>query len=1018
MSIGYKEQTGASVPTPPSGEMNTFIDSTDGHLKKKDDTGAIVDIEGTAAGVSSFNTRTGAVVSQAGDYLASEIDNTPAGDIIATNVQDAINELDSEKAPITHVGSTGVSQHGLATGVVAGFLSPSDFTKLGTVATGATANQTDAYLLARANHTGTQSAATITGLATVATTGAYADLTGTPSGLPPTGTAGGDLTGSYPNPTLASSGAGAGTYGSATKTVTETVDAKGRITSVSQQDIAIPSTQVTDFVEASQDAVGGALTNTSNINLTYNDGANQISADLTNTAVAAGTYGSASQSPQVTVDAKGRVTNVTNQSISIPYSSVTGTPSSLPPSGSAGGDLTGSYPNPTLGTTAVTPGTYGTATQVSTVTIDSKGRATNAVNTTIAIPSTQITDFTEAAQDAVGNALINTTTINLTYNDAGNTIKADVNASSIGDPLLTTGINANKISSGIVSNTEFDYLDGLSSNIQTQLNGKEPSITTLTIAKGGTNSGTALNNNRNIVSSGGAIVESAAITANRALISDTNGLPTQSTVTSTELGFVSGVTSAVQTQINAKVSKTGDSMSGALSMTDTGGNGYFDLAPQSVTPSAPASGVRLYSGATGRVAWKGSAGNAAAFDATGITGTRIYTLPDTSITVMGDPMTTIGDTIYRNGSNVTSRLPIGTTNQIAKVVGGVPAWADENIFWPFGDGSDGNITISAPTTLTGNVFYNKVTINTGGSINTGNYMFSCLELDLTGFTSGTDAITFSGNPGNNSTTSTGGAAPGATAATYFAGTGNGTAGGASSTTTGAQAGAPTSQSPSNGGNGGQGSAGGSGAGGAQAGGALRSGSNATLPVKYAAPSIIFQRNTSQMLAGVGGAGGGGGGGTGALAGTGGGSGGGGGGFTVLFVKKLTTGASTVASAITSKGGKGGNSAASTNANSGSGGGGGGGGGGYIFFVYAQRSGSAVTNLIDASGGNGGNSGNGNGTGNAGNAGQGGDGGRIDIVNLTDMTNVHVVGSAGSAGGTGSGTTGATGGAGGGALATL
>jgi hypothetical protein len=35
----------------------------------------------------------------------------------------------------------------------------------------------------RTNHTGTQSAATITGLATVATTGAYSDLSGTPTGL-------------------------------------------------------------------------------------------------------------------------------------------------------------------------------------------------------------------------------------------------------------------------------------------------------------------------------------------------------------------------------------------------------------------------------------------------------------------------------------------------------------------------------------------------------------------------------------------------------------------------------------------------------------------------------------------------------------------------------------------------------------------------------------------------------------------------------------------------------------------
>lgn len=45
------------------------------------------------------------------------------------------------------------------------------------VANGATANQADAFLLARANHTGTQAASTITGLAAVATSGSASDLT-------------------------------------------------------------------------------------------------------------------------------------------------------------------------------------------------------------------------------------------------------------------------------------------------------------------------------------------------------------------------------------------------------------------------------------------------------------------------------------------------------------------------------------------------------------------------------------------------------------------------------------------------------------------------------------------------------------------------------------------------------------------------------------------------------------------------------------------------------------------------
>jgi hypothetical protein len=90
-----------------------------------------------------------------------------------------------------------------ATTSLAGVLSAADKTKLDGIATGATANSTDAVLLARANHTGTQAASTITGLATVATSGAYSDLSGAPSSLPPSGGAGGVLSGTYPNPGFA-----------------------------------------------------------------------------------------------------------------------------------------------------------------------------------------------------------------------------------------------------------------------------------------------------------------------------------------------------------------------------------------------------------------------------------------------------------------------------------------------------------------------------------------------------------------------------------------------------------------------------------------------------------------------------------------------------------------------------------------------------------------------------------------------------------------------------------------------
>lgn len=43
---------------------------------------------------------------------------------------------------------------------------------------------------------------------------------------------------------------------------------------------------------------------------------------------------------------------------------------------------------------------------------------------------------------------------------------------------------------------------------------------------------------------------------------------------------------------------------------------------------------------------------------------------------LGDPMTTIGDIIIRNGLNVTARLGIGLANQVLTTSGGLPTWTD------------------------------------------------------------------------------------------------------------------------------------------------------------------------------------------------------------------------------------------------------------------------------------------------------------------------------------------------------
>ena len=58
------------------------------------------------------------------------------------------------------------------------------------------------------------------------------------------------------------------------------------------------------------------------------------------------------------------------------------------------------------------------------------------------------------------------------------------------------------------------------------------------------------------------------LTASKALVSDANGKVSASSVTSTELGYVSGVTSAIQTQLNGKLGTSGDGSSTTVTFTD------------------------------------------------------------------------------------------------------------------------------------------------------------------------------------------------------------------------------------------------------------------------------------------------------------------------------------------------------------------------------------------------------------------------------------------------------------------
>ena len=138
------------------------------------------------------------------------------------------------------------------------------------------------------------------------------------------------------------------------------------------------------------------------------------------------------------------------------------------------------------------------------------------------------------------------TTVNVTW-DSGNLpneaiTNVYVGALSKTNDSIPTGISATKIADGTISDTEFQYLNGVSSSIQTQLDAKNATIT-----------GSA------------STIDTESLTANRAVISNGSQKIAVSDVTSTELGYLDGVSSNVQTQLNAKQA----TITGAATTIDT-----------------------------------------------------------------------------------------------------------------------------------------------------------------------------------------------------------------------------------------------------------------------------------------------------------------------------------------------------------------------------------------------------------------------------------------------------------------
>jgi len=106
--------------------------------------------------------------------------------------------------------------------------------------------------------------------------------------------------------------------------------------------------------------------------------------------------------------------------------------------GLTGGGTSGAV-TVSLASTAVTAGSYGAAGTVSTFTVDAQGRLTAAGNSAISITASQVSDFSEAAQDAVEGAITAGTGVTKAYNDGANTISLSIGQDVATNAAVTFG---------------------------------------------------------------------------------------------------------------------------------------------------------------------------------------------------------------------------------------------------------------------------------------------------------------------------------------------------------------------------------------------------------------------------------------------------------------------------------------------------------------------------------------------------------------------------------------------------